>query len=117
VAVVVGFATGVLPPSATDTAGTIVPAQRYRAPQAQDVQLGTAPAVAGQSASQMSNQLREQLGTERGNVGTERGNVGTERAYQGTERGSVGTERGNVGTERAYQGTERSAQGTERSQH
>ena len=41
-AVIVAVSTGVLPPSGKDTAGTIVPAQRYMAPQptAADVKLG-----------------------------------------------------------------------------
>ena len=41
-AAIVAVSTGIFPPSATDTAGTIVPAQRYMAPQnsAADVKLG-----------------------------------------------------------------------------
>ena len=52
-AVIVAVSTGVLPPSGKDTAGTIVPAQRYVAPQntAADVKLGD-PAT-GQTAQSL----------------------------------------------------------------
>src|SRR3982751_3499841 len=49
-AVIVALSTGMFPPNAKDTAGTIVPAERYRAPQitSDDVKVG------GQSGSQAS---------------------------------------------------------------
>ena len=53
-AVIVAVSTGVLPPSGKDTAGTIVPAQRYQAaqPTAADVKLGTpASTAAGQAVN------------------------------------------------------------------
>jgi len=52
-AVIVAVSTGVLPPGGKDTAGTIVPAQRYQAPQmtSSDVKLGnTSGSQAGQPA-------------------------------------------------------------------
>jgi hypothetical protein len=51
-AVIVAVSTGVLPPSGKDTAGTIVPAQRYMAPQgtAADVKLGNPSATSSTTA-------------------------------------------------------------------
>ncbi|HEX7329428.1 MAG TPA: hypothetical protein VF428_12920 [Casimicrobiaceae bacterium] len=51
--VVIGLASGLIPPSGKDTAGTIVPAQRYQAPQSnvQDVQGGGIAGNGGQGGT------------------------------------------------------------------
>jgi hypothetical protein len=50
-AAVVAVSTGLLPPNAADTAGTIVPASRYHGPQAQEVNLGTTSPTATTSGA------------------------------------------------------------------
>ncbi len=54
--VVIGFASGLIPPGGKDTAGTIVPAQRYQAPQSavQDVQGGGLAGNGGQTSGTLT---------------------------------------------------------------
>ena len=87
-AVIVAVSTGVLPPSGKDTAGTIVPAQRYQAaqPTAADVKLGTSTSKAtGQSGPGAA--LRR--------CGSQRCGVATTRRAQrrGSQRRGVATTR------------------------
>jgi anti-sigma factor RsiW len=95
-AVAVAVSTGILPPSGSDTAGTIVPAQRYRAPQitAEDVKLG------GQTGAQTTQTT--QTGSAVGNAGGA-GNAGAGNAGAGNAgAGNAGA--GNAGAGNAGAG-------------
>ncbi len=64
-AVIVAVSTGVLPPSGKDTAGTIVPATRYQAPQptAADVKLGNPSSAQSSTAVPAAQDAAAQAGT------------------------------------------------------
>jgi anti-sigma factor RsiW len=86
--VAVAVSTSLYPPSSTETAGTIVPAQRYRAAQPTDLQGSSASSASGSNQAAPSGQPAQ------GSAGTQ-GTLGTA-GTQGT-LGTAGT-RGTLGT-------------------
>jgi hypothetical protein len=111
-AAAVAVSLGVFPPNSSETAGTIVPAQRYRAAQPADLQGGAAPnggdtqagqqAPAGTAGTQGTQGTLGTLGTQgtQGTLGTQgtQGTLGT-LGTQGTQ-GTLGTQgtQGTLGT-------------------
>ena len=63
-AAIVAVSTGIFPPSATDTTGTIVPAQRYRAdqPTAADVKLGVQAGTESAAGNPAGNSIGQSAG-------------------------------------------------------
>ena len=96
------------PASGDKAAGTIVPAERYRAPQpgAEDIKLGKpgteqrapiSPVPAGIEAAGAS---REALGVQRDAFGAQRDALGAQKDALGTQKDALGTQKDALGTQK-----------------
>ena len=110
-AAIVAIGTGLYPPSSGDTAGTIVPAQRYRAAQPTDLQ-GSSSAQGGGAQPAIQTGAGGTQGTLSGTQGTLSGTQGTLSGTQGTLSGTQGTLSGTQGTLSGTHGTLSGTQGT-----
>ena len=103
--VVIGLASGLIPPGGKDTAGTIVPAQRYQAPQSnvQDVQGGGVAGAPGQTTA-TATKAAEPTANANGVSGDRNGLSGDRNGLSGDRNGLSGDRNGLSGDRNGLSG-------------